>query len=388
MTATRRTLAHAVVALASLAFAAKPAQATETTPARPLVLAQGTAAGFSTALGGDARRRFAARSLPRAASAEVLWRQRAPSGAFGNVLVDAAGRVFVAGDGAVLQLDADGRPEFTARGAFGIAAAAALLVDGKRSVLTRDGQLLAWSAGGALELREVLTTPARSAPLTLLPLWDGGVLASIGPWVFHVDSRGDVVRYTKLEQDVLHTLVLGRRALLVDGRGDVFEWAAFAEPERRGTFGGTVAAVAPSSDDALVAVSATGALVQLTVGEAAPPVALATSGLTLLAVRERRTVVLRRDGHVLQLEAGDRTPSATALAISRAEDATAWLIAGDAVAALGTDRPLSLRDSEGERELTEVRCRQPSSLVSAGTERLVVACRDGSLWAIGPASGR
>jgi hypothetical protein len=55
-----------------------------------------------------------------------------------------------------------------------------------------------------------------------------------------------------------------------------------------------------------------------------------------------------------------------------------------ALAWFAANAPLHLlRTGENDREITEVRCSQPVSLVPASDMSMVAACRPGQLWRIG-----
>jgi hypothetical protein len=260
-------------------------------------------------------------------------------------------------------------------------------------VLTAEGQLRAWSARGEVQFSVELPSQNRWVDGGMLPLPDGGLLVSGGLRLVDLDAQGRVRSRTKLKHPVQQTLVVGARIIIVDDHGGIYEWDGFEPLALHGSFKGRVAAVAGSGDSSLVAlIPSESSLVEvsLATGTSQELARLAEPGLLpLLSIAAPgRVDAIRRDGSRFSL--GQDT-SVTARTSSGVADSLrgAQLLGGSAgaLAWLAADSALRLSDGAGhERELPEVRCREPESLVSAGARRLLVACRSGELWLIGPAN--
>lgn len=373
---------HGVVALLALSGAA----AADLPTALPHRLHVGPSLGFATAPHVDPRRARRATALPGADDAQVRWQKQVPGGVSCNVLVDQIGRIFVAGQGRVSQLGPDGSLQFSTPSDFSSAAAAALLADGTRVVLTREARLMGWSPAGALVFEHSLDAPVASAFSSLLPLPDGGVLASLGPWLFTLDSARSTRPFASLSAPVQHTLLSEGRAVAVDERGRAFEWGR-SEPRLIGVFSGPVAAVAAdgsslvgASGRSLERLGASGELHELARYEApglAPLVALPIHA---------QPIVIQLDGVWSSPQGGAsldvpprRGPGDSLTRLDLLADAhgtVAWWAA---------EVPLRVEAAPGAgRELNDVRCAAPASLVPAGDGRLVAACNSGVIWLIGP----
>lgn len=352
----------------------------------PHILYRGPPSGTAVTFGVDWGRTRRAAELPVPASAVVLWKRQIPGGISCNVLVDAEGRIFLAGLGRVTQLDRHGTREYSQRADFSSAAAAALLADGTRVVLTRERRLMSWSRRGAPGVDIELGAPSRFAFSNLLPLPDGSLLVSIGPWLFNT-SGGKVRDHVELKDPVEHTLVVGGRVLAIDDKGNAFEWSGRATPRARGSFGGRVTATAVSSSEALLGVLANRAVVELslTSGNLRELARFSAPGLLpVIAVpAAERTISMQTDGTLVALGATSsayQRPSAT-------EGPTDVQLLGSpdgSVAWIATNAPLRIQGIEVDaRELLEVRCAQLASLVPAGPSKLAVACSSGQVWLVG-----
>lgn len=354
--------------------------------ALPHTLHVGSPQGFATARDVDAGRSRRAAELPAPDRARVAWHRQLPGGISCNVLVDAEGRAFVAGQGRVSQLARDGSLQFSLTSDFSAAAAAALLADGTRVLLTREGRLVGWSPAGTLAFDVALDAAAPAASSSLLPLPDGGLLVSLGPWLFELDATRSRRQFTSLPAALQHTLRLEQHSVAVDERGRVYTWDGREAPRRIGAFSGPVAAVV-ADGSALVGVAgrnierldARGDVRELARFDAgvAPLLALPAPG---------QPIAMQLDGVWSALPGGappshlSRRPPPDALTridlLADAAGTLAWWAA---------EVPLHLETAPGSgRELNDVRCASPSSLVPAGAGQLIAACNSGAIWLIGP----
>lgn len=386
----KRWLCRGGVAALVLGWCAVSARAEPLTSALPQTIQRGKPPGVAIVRGGDGSRSRSA-ELPAPAEAAVLWQRRIPGGLSGDVLVDADGNVFVTGQGRVVQLSADGRYEFTRRAEFPSAVASALLSDGQRVVLGRDGALAAWSARGRATFQLVLPVPPGWARGDLLPLPEGSVLVSAGTWLLHISARGALEGYAQLAAPVVETLVDGDRTWIISESGDVISWDGHSPPAPRGSFAGQVGAAALRAPGEVLAIVNGNELAQWSSGSgqrstlakldglgtaarASVPTSslvhvLGTSGTFLsLALDGARSAESAAEGRRLPPGAGELLSSPTTVA---------WFVA---------NTPLTLRQLSTEQVSSEVVCAQPMSLVPAGGRRFVAACRSGQIWLVGPAT--
>jgi hypothetical protein len=385
--ATARRFCATPAAVLGLLVTAQAARADLTT-ALPHTLHVGSPQGFATARDADPGRTRRAAALPEIEAAQVLWQKQVPGGVSCNVLVDEAGRAFVAGQGRISQLGPDGSLQFSTATDFAGVVSAALVGDGTRVLLTREGRVLGWSPAGALVFEVALDAPAPSGFSSLLPLPEGGVLVSLGPWLFSLDAARSPPSFASLPAAAQHTLLAERRAIAVDERGRVYEWNRREPPRLIGAFSGTVAAVV-ADGPSLIGVSGRsierlderGELRELARFDA-PAVA------PLLALPAPvQPIAMQQDGAWSSLLTGSPpspAPRRSFGALTRLD-----LLADEhgTVAWWAAEVPLHLETAPGAgRELGEVRCAAPSSLVPAGNRRVIAACNSGAVWLIGPSA--
>ncbi len=382
-------LGRTLVLATALGSGGAPAFAADAVTARPQELFLGAARGHATARDVDPGRCRHAQRLPEVNAARVVWQRQIPGGVSGNVLIDTAGRIFAAGAGRVTQLGTDGALQYSQPAPFSSAVATALLADGTRAVLTREGRVVAWSPDGALAFDVELDAPPPSSSSTLLPLPDGGVLATVARWSFEIDASWTVRSHATLPSPAQHALLVAGRALLVDEQGRAYEWDRRSHPRAVGSFGGPVSTT--TADAAwLVALSASRGVQRMdrtdgSVRELArldPPGAAPVLG----CVEPGRWVLMKHDGSWLTVtaDAGPVGPAQRSApdTLSRVE-----LLVDDAasVAWWASDVPLHLETASGVgRQLTEVRCAVPAGLAPTGSARLIAACSSGTIWLIGP----
>jgi hypothetical protein len=375
-------------ALALLTVAA-PALGADLVTARPHAFVLGPSRGSAVAAGVDPAHSRHATELPALDTARVSWRRHVPGGIGCNVLVDADGRIFVAGMGRVTQLGPDGALQFSQGERFSGAVAAALLADGTRAVLTREGGLFGWSPSGAVAFELPLDVPAAPSTSSLLPLPDGGALASVGAWLFEIDATRSVGAHAILAAAAQHTLLSGAGAIVIDEQGRVFEWDR-REPLRSiGSFGSPIAAALVDAGS-LIALSSRRSLLRMarSNGSVHELARLDAPGVSPVLGRMAagRWALMKHDGTWFSLER-DVAPHALATRTHPAglSDIDLLVDATGVVAWWASETPLRLETAPGVgRELSDVRCTVPASLVPAGAGRLLAACSSGLIWLIGP----
>jgi hypothetical protein len=382
----RRVPARARWALAWMTVAA-PALGADLVTARPHAFVLGPSLGSAIAPGVDPAHSRQATELPAVDAARVSWRRHIPGGVGCNVLVDADGRIFVAGLGRVTQLGPDGALQFSQGQRFSGAVAAALLADGTRAVLTREGSLFGWSPSGAIAFELALDVPAAPSTSSLLPLPDGGALASVGAWLFEIDATRSVGAHAVLAAAAQHTLLAGSRAIVIDEHGRVFEWDRREPMRSLGSFGSPIAAALVDAGS-LVALSSRRSLLRMgSDGRVHELARLDATGVSpmLGRIAPGRWALMKHDGTWFSLER-DVAPHALAMRPDPAGLSDIdLLVDATGVAWWASEAPLRLEKAPGVgRELSDVRCAVPASLVPAGAGRLVAACSSGLIWLVGP----
>lgn len=384
-----RRIRTALALALAMAMAALPAAGDDLVTARPHEFVLGPPRGFASAADVDPAHSRHATALPPIDTARVSWRRQVPGGIGCNALVDADGRVFVAGIGRVTQLGPDGALQYSQAAGFSGAVAAALLADDTRAVLTREGRLVGWSPSGALAFDVALDVAAASSTSSLLPLPDGGALASVGRWLFELDATRGVRGYAQLPAPAQHTLLAGSRALIIDEQGRVFDWDR-REPLRSvGSFGHPIAAALVDAGS-LIALSSRRGLQRLASSDGsvrelarldapgvAPVLGWAAAG---------RWVLMKPDGAWFSLERAGAPQSPGVRAAPTALSEHQLLVDGAGVVAWwASELALRIETAPGVgRELSDVRCTIPASLAPAGHGRMVAACGSGVIWLIGP----
>jgi hypothetical protein len=362
------------------------------TPVLPLTIHRGKPPGAAALRGVDWSRARRA-ELPAPEGLAVLWQRRIAGGLSGDVLVDDTGRIFATGQGRVLQLGADGREQYLRHAEFSSAVSSALLADGQRVVLSREGTLSAWSADGDPAFRVELQVPSGWSRGDLLPLPEGSLLVSTGAWLLWVSARGRVEGYTHLKEAVAETLVSAGQNWILTERGDVLTWNGRSPPVKQGSLDGTVSAAAVLGAGELLAVLGGNELVEwsFTTGQRRSLAHLGGAGASarLSVPRSSLVLVLGASGSLFSVPVAatgeaetplesERLPVGSGELISSADGILAWLV---------SNAPLTVQRGDGARHaLSEVVCAQPSSLVPAGSGRLLAACRSGELWLIGPSA--
>jgi hypothetical protein len=381
--------ARRLLLAAALGTAALPASAAELVTARPHEFVVGAPRGYAVAPAIDTAGTRHAAALPSVESVKVAWRRNVPGGIATNLLVDSDGRIFAVGSGRVTQLSADGALQYSQSAGFSSAVAAALLADGSRAALTRDSRVLGWTSSGGLVFDVELEAPPPPSSSSLLPLPDGGVLASIGEWLFEIDATRVVRSFARLPASIQHAFVVAGRALVVDEQGRAFEWDRRELPRLVGAFGSPLVAALVDAGS-LLGLTSRHSVERLDRSDGAvrellrldPPGALPLLG----AIEPERSVIMKADGTWFVL--GSETPARPALQrASVAGPAHVSLLVDSAgtVAWWASDVPLHLETASGVgRELADVRCAAPVGLVPAGRSRVVAACNSGVVWLIGP----
>lgn len=368
------------------------AHAADVAAALPHTLHRGAPAGWASTEGVDWARSYSMSDAPMPRAARALWQAQVPGGVSCNVLVDEEGRVFAAGQGHVTQLSREGARDYSQRTGSPAALAATLLADGTRAVLTLDGRVAAWSRKGKTRFSLDLGTPPPGAHGTLLPLPDGGVLVSLGAWLFELETSGAMRSRAVLKQGIDHTLITQERSVIIDDRGAVMTWDGESPPEQRGSFGGRVTRATRRGSSMLVGLSSDRGLIELSLvtGEMVVLGGAENGGLLPVLAKSANEsfALMTADGTAL-LQGPSTTPARSPSGASKpALVGQAHLLASPdgTLVSLTSNAALRVQKNAEAHELPEVRCGHPVSLVPAGPSRVVAACSSGQLWLVGQAA--
>lgn len=368
--------AHGLV-LAAGALALATSALARPGPARSML---GPTRGAAALAGIDGARDHASTGrLPQ--TPRVLWTRTLAGGLACELLADDTGRLIAAGPGRVTQLAQDGKLESRSY-AFSRPLAAALLNDGTRVLLTEAPELIGISESGAQRFSVRLSGVNLVSP-GLLPLWDGGVLVTLGAWALSYDARGNLNGSVELDERVRLTLQSGRDVVLVGARGGVYRWDGRGSTRRVGSFGRAVLDAVLSAGGSLIASLADDEIAELSFGGGQVTPLLATSGLPGAPRRSldgKSWLSTTADGSLLLRRGVEPSANPAELA------ATPLLWLQDAEGSLATASALAglvFHRADGSRETLPLRCSEPLSLVPVAPGRIALGCRSGELWMIG-----
>jgi hypothetical protein len=223
----------------------------------------------------------------------------------------------------------------------------------------------------------------------VLPLLDGGALIAAGAWLFALEASGEVRARARIDHEALETFVWQGRVLALEETGELVEWDGSSAPRVIADFGAPVLRAALGDDGTLIAVVSGRGLFGLGGARTSTePRTLAAdpSVLGLLALADPgHALALRGDGRVLAAALTEAAAPLDGGTLAQPGTITRLLASPSAIAWIGRDTALELRDGESERELGGVHCHEPMSLAVAGAGRVLVGCQSGQLWLISQA---
>jgi hypothetical protein len=358
---------------------------------------------------------------PLPARPRAVWQTRiAGPLAFGIAVDDRGHTLAVTGAAELIQLDAKGRQQWSARTPAAISASAPfVLAGGSRGFVTRAGEVLTFTregrpatrtrllAGGAFALpseqspspgaARALGPPAASGAPVLVRS-DGNLIVGLGEELFQL-GQGDLQHRARLSDRASALLEVGNATLITTARGTVLEWWPPAPPRALGQFGGEVDGGAAWFDSGKLVGIVDQAQVVLfdlrrrtrTLGFSDP--AMSLQGPPAL-VRPGAIRFLSRDGVLMaQSSAGGealRTPldspaRAGDPAAPTGADAALLVDARGRTAVARRAQALVVVHPDGHFETaTGADCAEPLALAPVAAERLVMACRDGLVQLFGP----
>jgi outer membrane protein assembly factor BamB len=345
-----------------------------------------------------------------------VWRRQISGGIELAPLVDTQGNVIIAQTIAeIIKLSPDGREIWRARTGTGAPTATPVLTsDGTLVVVTAAGQAWGLTPSGATRFTVSLGV-RRDADTTPLALDDGGILIAARHSLIEIDADGVVRARATLQERAVGALLLGPEgALVTTDSGGVYTWKSPGEPRKIGSFGGQPRRGALLADSrTLLAVVDGRTLTALDlptgttqVRATAPllgvlfdaPATVSPSGLGLVSTygglligvdasgSEKLTIALEKQVLLLGADAGvpvgpgagffgptDLRPSAPVIVDPQGR--IGFARAGGRVGVVSPEGNVGI--------VNERLCASPIAVQPAGDKKMLVACRDGTIWMLG-----
>ncbi len=344
------------------------------------------------AAGGPERARLAPFPGPRG-PLRVAWQRRVVGGLVQQPLVDGSDRLLLLGSTRLTQMSAEG----ATLGEYDIAGAGALkgalLANGLRVIATAQGDILAQREDGSVAWRVRAPTHQGSQPVTLLPLWDGGALVTLGRGYVSLGADGAVRVSGTFSAPVVHTVQVGSYAYLLTRDGAVHRWLPFRGPKKVASLGGIPRSVVALDSRRMAALvsergvvrldTAAGTAVVIRRGGAEGfglPLAADGQGAFLLGLSSGEVRRFGDDGEQRLASLPGRWPRQAVGARPN------WLLFRDGAIAWWEPRgPLRLlTPGEAAREVAEVTCPQPLALSAGPKDGVIAACESGLVWFVAP----
>jgi hypothetical protein len=332
----------------------------------------------------------------------LAWRARAPASIEGAPVIDGKGRIVLTTATALLvQLDATGRLEWTARIGSALPATSPVLTnDGARAVITTAGELVKVDARGRLLMRRSLPFSEALTIVASLPLDDGTLVVAARRELLQLESDGSLRARTTLGDDVRTLLQQTDVLITVSERGIVHSWKPPDAPLELGRFAGRVDEGAVlTGPDRLSAVVDHRKMVELELKTGVRRLRSGGETLTLYgppaALANGETRVMSFDGLLLGHDRSGRETLRVALDPQRAPGTTLLSegasppVVVDASGTVGFARPgldAGIVTARGEVVTAPgATCIDPIVIIPAGPRKMVVACRSGVLIALNDA---
>jgi len=408
-----------VLALSALALgfwlrASSRAQADSVDPLLPKRVVAGAPHGAAPAERVDGRRTGRATSRLPFPPTEV-WQRRVSGGLDVSPIVDAQGSIVAALTSPhVAKLAQDGRELWRTHVGAPALAPPAILSDGTIVVITTAGQAAGLAPDGGVKFTSSLGLKGKDTDVAPLATTEGGLVVAAGRSIVAIDADGIVRARAALEERASAALVAGPEGTLVTTEsGTVYLFRPPGAPRRVGAFGGALRRGAVLADARtllgvvegknLVALDLPTGTAHVRSGAVSGsgyfdgPPAVAFSG---------RAVTGTYGGLLLEVDSSGAERALATLEkqlITGSPDAGA--VAGGALLAVDLRQsPPVVVDPDGRVAFARVAgrvgvvapdgavaivnerlCGTPLAVQPAGERRMLVACRDGTLWMIGEA---
>jgi hypothetical protein len=179
----------------------------------------------------------------------VAWQTRLAPPIVGELASDARGNVLVAhSNDRVTSVGADGRVLWSVRVGAEVVSGPVPLAGGRCLVVTRDARLLRLSPNGNVEERSSLPATEVERPVLVSPTRDGGALVAAGASLVRTGPPGTEGFQTALPDPLRAVFEWQARTLAVGRSGTVFSRPPAGDPQKLGSFGQPVRAVARAGD--------------------------------------------------------------------------------------------------------------------------------------------
>lgn len=340
-----------------------------------------------------------------------LWRRPVSGGLDLAPVVDQAGRVTAALTvPEVVQLDADGKELWRVRlGTAGALAPPTLTSDGTAVVVTAEAVAWGLSQSGSIRYSTPLGVNGRDLTFAPMPTDDGGVVLAAGRELLALGADGSIRARAQLPSRAAGPPILHQGdALVVTERGEAFRYHAPESPRRIGSFNGSPHGGAALADartliavvDArrIVALDLPTGTTHVRTGATDPltqfdgPAAISASGVAFTTTYSGLLVGYDAVGDETkrlplekQLLAVDAGPASLMLGTVDLKPSPPVVVDGQGrVAFVRRSGKVGVALPDGRVEVGSDRlCASPIELVPAGDRRMLVACRDGTLWMLG-----
>jgi hypothetical protein len=400
------------LAVSSLAIAGSLALADSVDPSMPRKLVVGAPRGYAPSERIDAHRLGRTTSALPFPPAEK-WQRRLSSGLEVAPIVDAQENIICSLTvPEVVKLGPDGREIWRVRvGAAAALASPVITSDGTIVVLTAAGTAYGITPLGVVRYATPLGVRGRDLDASPLALADGGLVIAAGRSLLELDADGAVrARATVDERAIGGVIAWPEGVIATTEAGDVLSWRPPAAPRKLGSFGGSPRRGAALADArTLIAVVDARSVVALDLptgtthvrANAAAvgalfdaPVAVAAGGVALTATYAGVLVGLDATGNEKLHIAIDKPPPAIT---GDAGPAASFFGGGDLkpsppvivdpsgrVGFARASGRVGVVASDGSVGIVnEHLCGSPIAVEPAGNRRMVVGCRDGTVWMIG-----
>jgi len=388
----------------AVTFHASVGRATHVDPRRATTVVIGPSPGIAPMARIDGARRGRAHE-PLPDHPIVLWRLP-PYGSLdlASLAVDGRASILTASNSRKLtQLGGDGKVEWRASTGEGPSVGGAVILnDETRAIVTSAAEVLGFSPSGAVRFRTALDLAERTARISLLPLDDGGVAIAAAREVIRVDGDGHLRDRTRIPDRIAGPLVQTRAGIVATAQNGAVYTVDAGFAKRLGTLGGDPGEAGASTADGrtIVAVIDAQRIVafDLRTGTAQTRYSVTDQSLHGPIVFGKSDAMVLITFAGILLDIGSTGVHKTALE-TRADSLLTET--GKVDFASLEDSPAPITDAEGrvafarvggkigvvspEGAVSMVRapvCSSPAALAPAGSRKLVVACRDGTILMI------
>jgi hypothetical protein len=377
----------ALLALCSLTVASQRALA-EPGSSAPLQVSVGFATHPAPTQGLNARRDgHSALRLPK--HLKLRWRAQVPFGLLPGAAVAQGGHLLAATpSGELVELDAQGKSRWTKTLRERSSSSVHVLANGTRVVATRGGGLQGFDEHGSerFNVRPGWTRPDES--VAIVPLPEGSFVLGSGQELVWLESDGTLRASSALEHGVAELYgATGGVVVAVSKSGEASAWSGSTAPTALGDFGSPLRSLPLLHGNQLLTLTDRGLRSKDVRSGVSATLFSSLEGdyfTAIGALADGSVVWLGADNTWERIAAGQLQrvplgPPPTAVAalqpLTDAQGNSAFVTALGEVALLNAAGQITLD--------TETRCARPLGLLPLASERIVLVCGSGSVWAFG-----